>query len=81
VDDKWQDEAHHDVLNETIAFVPDRFFRQARSASGKLAYVIFGASESSGVYYNWCVKCPFMSTAPDLFIQASSQALSLIIPL
>jgi hypothetical protein len=54
VDDILQDKTH--VLNEATAFVPDRFFRQARSASGKLAYVIFGFEESSGVYYNWCVE-------------------------
>jgi hypothetical protein len=53
VDDTWPDEAH--VPDEAVAFVPDRLFRQARSTSGKVAYVIFGITESSGIYYNWCV--------------------------
>lgn len=68
--DTWQGKVH----------VPDRFFRQVRSSSGKLAYVIFGIEESSGVYYNWCVKCQIITSIPDSLVQASSQPLSLVIP-
>jgi hypothetical protein len=61
--------------------VPDRLFRQTRSTSGKLAYVIFGATEDCGVYNNWCVQCLILiNTASDSFFQASSQTLSFNVP-
>jgi hypothetical protein len=42
------------TLPQSAAFSIDRYFRQAPSATGKLAYVIFGV-EDSGIYYNWYV--------------------------
>lgn len=39
-------------LPPSSPFVINRYFRQARSVTGKLAYVIFSL-EDCGVYYNW----------------------------
>ena len=78
VDDKQQGDAH--VPEEPIAFPRDRFFRQQRSTTGKLAYVVFGITEECGVYYNWYIECVIILTAPDIFFQVSNQTVSLDIP-
>lgn len=71
VDNKWQGEEH--VPEEPIAFAPNRFFRQARSTSGKLAYVVFGITADCGVYYNWYVECVIIPTAPDIFFRPAAR--------
>ena len=35
--------------------VPDRFFKQPKSAHGKVAYVVYAGNEV-GVFYNWYVS-------------------------
>jgi hypothetical protein len=56
-------------LPHSAAFVIDRSFRQARSVTGKLAYVIFGL-EDSGIYYNWCVCSLIPLLIPNPSLQA-----------
>lgn len=70
-----EDEAH---IPEATPFVPDRYFRQARSTSGKLAYVIFGTTERCGVYFNWCVQCLILQYSfwPIFIRQAAKHYLS-----
>ena len=53
------------------SFIMNRSFRQARLTTGKLAYVIFGSLEDSGVYYNWLV----FSLIPLLLSNSSLQAI------
>ena len=61
---KLPEEEH--AHNETTPYVPNRLFRQAPSTNGKVAYVIFGVTESSGVYHNWSVySCLIITTAFD----------------
>jgi hypothetical protein len=79
----FQAEPSHDEAcpNQITALVPDRFFRQARSTSGKLAYVVFGSGESSGVYNNWCVKFQSLrQLLTRLYRQAANYYLSTFRP-
>lgn len=61
--DVQEDFRRADAPTSTTTSTVDRYFKQKRSAQGKVAYVVFSGRDA-GVFYNWYVFVSYCEVTP-----------------